>query len=304
MGASNNQENNSNTIMMSLMGMTINNTLNINKRSIEQISRISRIVCCPMKENSDNDGKQSLATYSKSKIRKLSPTSITSHNKHDHDHDHDRCFMTVLPRRRQPSPSGPDSSSTSTSSSTSMNEKIPIILNPCKYMMKSFQNKNIKTTRIDSFSIEQALYFEQYQESEIKTDILNALRTSNVDQLRSSFLLCQEDLTECNQFGENLLHLACRMGSCCSIDVILFLFHIAKVPLNVRDRFGRTPFHHACMSSHPNFDNLEFVIRHTPRMVLLFEDDNGKIPFELIPLRCYERWTQFLKSEKKEILFF
>ena len=78
------------------------------------------------------------------------------------------------------------------------------------------------------------------------------------------------------------------MGIC--REIIDFLIEDAQVKLNVRDKFGRTPLHNACMSSLPNFDNIEYVISREPRMIF-YEDDNGNIPFDLIPQRCYERWT-------------
>ena len=220
-------------------------------------------------------------------------------------------FIATLP---------PQGSSSPPEASTS----IPV-LSPCTYMTISLKNKKIKP-RIDSFSLEQALYFEPYQESEIRIDLLKALRGSNIEKLRSfqeensnakrgvdnddndsnnysddkprASRVNDEDrllqLQARNQFGENLVHIACRMGL--SWDVLKFLVKDAKVPLNVRDRFGRTPLHNACMSSLPNFDNIDYVIKYAPRLVL-FEDDDGKIPFELIPSRCFERWTRFL-SEK------
>ena len=238
------------------------------------------------------------------------------------------------------------------------------VLNPCTYMMKLLlqnsdgtnQRKTRPLRRIDSFSTEQALYFEPYQVSEIKIELLKALRASNLDRLRSLIdlkeeqhpttttttkmftmseeeeeevghdsthenlsaassaavsaeaaaasssssqqpLLQLQDLKARNQFGENLLHLACRMGI--SRDVLEFLVDgPAKVPLNVRDKFGRTPLHNSCLSTVPNFDNIRFVISKAPR-TLLFEDDNGKVPFELIPLQCFEQWTTFLVSEEE-----
>jgi len=235
------------------------------------------------------------------------------------------------------------------------------VLNPCRYMMKLLVQHSESTTtnerktkplrRIDSFSMEQALYFEPYQVSEIKIELLKALRASNLDQLRSLIQLKEEkhtattntnqmftmseheeeeeedvgqdstnmnlsssvsaaasaassqpllqlqDLKARNQFGETLLHLACRMGI--SRDILEFLVdEPAKVPLNVRDKFGRTPLHNSCLSTVPHFDNIHFVISKAPR-TLLFEDDNGKVPFELIPLQCYEQWTQFLLSEEE-----
>eukprot|EP00751_Fragilariopsis_kerguelensis_P014349 CAMPEP_0170775546 /NCGR_PEP_ID=MMETSP0733-20121128/10648_1 /TAXON_ID=186038 /ORGANISM="Fragilariopsis kerguelensis, Strain L26-C5" /LENGTH=274 /DNA_ID=CAMNT_0011118375 /DNA_START=62 /DNA_END=886 /DNA_ORIENTATION=- len=266
MSASNNNQEESNS--NSNTSMTIN-SLGINKRDIDQISRIVS------DESFTNDN---------SKRRKLSGDLADSHN-HPFHHHHVR-----VPQGRK-RPLSPRSS--------------PPVLKPCNYLMKLFHNKDLPTattTRIDSFSIEQAFYFEAYQEAEISTDILQALRSSNVEQLRSFLKDTKKNgLKECrNQFGENLLHLACRMGGISS-NVIAFLVQEAKVPLNVRDRFGRTPLHHACMSSHPNFDTIDFVIRHIPRMVLLFQDDTGNIPFDLIPSRCYDGWTRFL-SETKNIL--
>jgi len=247
---------------MSLTGMTMN-SLGINKRDVDQITRIV----------SDDS-----LTNDNSKRRKLSDDITESRN---HDFHHVR-----VPQGKK-RPLSPRSS--------------PPVIKPCNYLMTLFKNKGTTTTQIDSFSMEQALYFESYQESEIQTNILKALRSSNVVQLRSFLTDTDKNIKQCrNQFGENLLHLACRMGGI-STEVITFLIQEAKVPLNVRDRFGRTPLHHACMSSHPNFDTIDFVIRHVPRMVLLFEDDTGNIPFDLIPSRCYDGWTRFL-SETKNIL--
>merc|ERR1719162_1102147 len=281
--SNNNQKSNSNSnsnsnrsTTMSLTGMTLN-SLGLNKRDIDQISRIV----------SD----ESLSSNDNSKRRKLVSDDITASHNHQFHHHHVR----VPQGRQRKRPVSPGSS-------------LPV-LKPCNYLMTLFQNKDSENTtttttrRIDSFSLEQALYFEPYQEAEIPTDILQALRTSNVERLRACLKekKNQNGLKDCrNPFGENLLHLACRMGGIASA-VLVFLIQEAQVPLNVRDRFGRTPLHHACMSSHPNFDTIDLVMRHVPRRVLLFEDDMGKIPFDLIPSRCYAQWTRFL-SETKNIL--
>mmetsp|Transcript_45343 Transcript_45343/g.45901 ORF Transcript_45343/g.45901 Transcript_45343/m.45901 type:complete len:234 (+) Transcript_45343:2-703(+) len=128
-----------------------------------------------------------------------------------------------------------------------------------------------------------------------------------------------QELRACNRMGENLLHLACRMGI--SREIIQFLVEgdgdegcdgdangdgdgdesessgaTGMVPLNVRDKFGRTPLHNACMSAIPQFDNVDYVVEHAPKL-LVMEDDNGKIPFDLIPSRCFERWTRFLSEQ-------
>jgi len=165
-------------------------------------------------------------------------------------------------------------------------------------MTISLKNKKIKS-RVNSFSIEQALYFEPYEESSIDNELLIALRNCDLKEL-SSLLNKKDgnenayDLNARNQFGENLLHLACRMGL--ERDLIEFLVEDAIIQLNVRDRYGRSPLHNACMSSKPNFDNINYIMDKAPRLTV-FEDDNGKVPFDLIPQRCFEQWTRFL-SEK------
>lgn len=176
--------------------------------------------------------------------------------------------------------------------SASPESSVPV-LSPCTYMTISLRNKKIKS-RVDPFSFEQALYFEPYQEAEISIEILTALRGANLENLRSLHEGEKYDFEARNQFGENLVHLVCRMGL--NLDVLKFLVNDVKVPLNVRDHRGRTPLHNACMSALPNFDNIHFLMTTSPRLTV-FEDDKNKIPFELIPQRSFESWTRFL-SEK------
>jgi len=179
--------------------------------------------------------------------------------------------------------------------SVSSQSTIPV-LSPCTYLTVSLKNKKIKS-RIDSFSLEQALYFEPYEESEIDMDLLKAVREGDLEKLRSLMNGKQKDydLEARNQSGENLVHMACRVTGI-SVDVLKFLVDDAKVQLNVRDRFGRTPLHNACMSAIPNFNNIDYIMKKAPKLTV-FEDDKNKVPFDLIPQRCFERWTRFL-SEK------
>jgi hypothetical protein len=178
---------------------------------------------------------------------------------------------------------------------TSNQSSIPV-LSPGTYLTVSLKNKKIKS-RIDSFSLEQALYFEPYEESEIDMDLLKAIRGGDLEKLRSLMNDKEKDydLEARNQFGENLVHMACRVTGL-SVDVLKFLVDDAKIQLNVRDRFGRTPLHNACMSAIPNFNNIDYIMKKAPKLTV-FEDDKNKVPFDLIPQRCFERWTRFL-SEK------
>jgi Ankyrin repeats (3 copies) len=177
-----------------------------------------------------------------------------------------------------------------------------LIVSPSTYMTASLENKGVKS-RIDRFSLEQAMFFEPYQESHIRTHVLHVLRTNDLQRLQSLRGMDHDDENDPddegergfharNQLGENLVHIACRLGL--DTEMVRFLVQDGGVPLNVRDRFGRSPLHHACMSARgPNFDTVELLLTHSSKLVL-FEDDQGKTPFEYIPDQSFDRWTRFL----------
>jgi ankyrin repeat protein len=179
----------------------------------------------------------------------------------------------------------------STSSDLSLSSKeggSSIVLSPAVYLSMALHNKGIKS-RVDPISIEQPLYFGPYTEAHIPTEVLRAVRENNVDKLRT---FEQAILSTRNQFGESLIHIACRLGMS---EVLHYLVQEVKLPLNLRDRFGRTPLHNACWVLQPNFRNLYLLLDEAPELVL-FEDDKGMTPFDCISERNYEPWVLFLSE--------
>ena len=154
----------------------------------------------------------------------------------------------------------------------------------------TLKNRKLKE-RISPFSLEQAMFFEPYQEGDMELEFLRALRSNNLELLRGTAEAMELDIHFRNEFGENPAHLACRMGM--PTAILQYLVEEKKVPLNVRDRFGRSPLHNACMVAVPNFDNVEYLLEKSPRL-FLFEDDSGNTPFECIPKRSFDRWIRFL----------
>ena len=197
--------------------------------------------------------------------------------------------------------------------SAAINATFPVpVLSPATYLSMALQNQKHGTPgRIAAFSLEQALYFAPYTTGELSIELLRALRQSDLPQLRT--LLVQQDqdqqddpqenfnkktslFHQRNSFGENLLHLACRMGV--PQTMVQFLVEEAHVPLNVRDRWGRSPLHNACLTGRPNFNTLVYLLHHPVAVPQVrMEEDTGKLPFELIPARCYARWTRFLAEQ-------
>jgi ankyrin repeat protein len=165
-------------------------------------------------------------------------------------------------------------------------------MSPSTYLSLALQNRDIKQ-RIETFSLEQALYFEPYQEADMDIKLVQALRRNDLTQIQS----CDDDTLQesRNHFGENLVHLACRLNNV-SKAILTYLVKERNVSLNVRDRYGRSPLHNVCMLAVPDFEMVAFLLERAPRL-LLFEDDYGKTPFECIPSRCYDRWIRFLSEQ-------
>jgi ankyrin repeat protein len=163
------------------------------------------------------------------------------------------------------------------------------VMSPSMYLSIALKNKGIDS-RIGPLSLEQALYFEPYREAQISTEILKAVRQNDLPALRAFEV---DELSQRNQFGENLMHLVCRLG----LDLVEYLVSVAKLPLNVRDKYGRTPLHNACLAAKPNFGNVVLLLKHAPKLVV-FEDDKGNTPFEYIPARNYGNWSRFLSEER------
>lgn len=163
-------------------------------------------------------------------------------------------------------------------------------ISPSTYLTMTLKNHKL-TERIDPFSLEQAMYFEPYEESDIPLNLLQALRSNDLERLLMVIATEKYDLEVRNLFGENLAHLACRLGL--STKLLEYLVAVEKVPLNVRDKFGRSPLHNACMSPSPNFEHVAFLLEEAPKL-FLFEDDSGKTPLECIPTRIFDRWTRFM----------
>lgn len=129
-----------------------------------------------------------------------------------------------------------------------------------------------------------------------KNDVLTAVRTRDIDTLRS--LHQQGRPMKCsNRFGESLLHMACRRGM---LDVVKFLINEAQVPFAVRDDYGRSPLHDACWTPSPNFELVEFILRKCPDL-LYISDCRGHTPLSYVRREHWGQWKSFLSDNKSLI---
>jgi ankyrin repeat protein len=127
--------------------------------------------------------------------------------------------------------------------------------------------------------------------------VVSAIRTSNLDKLKELHQ-AGKTMNACNQFGESLIHMACRRGD---VGVVKFMLSCDDVKVNVRDDYGRTPLHDACWTSTPNFDVMELLLEVIDPELLLAEDVRGHTPFCYARREHWAEWVEFL-AKHKEIL--
>lgn len=142
--------------------------------------------------------------------------------------------------------------------------------------------------------------FQKPREEDIAAydlEAVRAIRAKDIDKLRELHTN-GKSLNACNQFGESLLHMACRRGD---TSIVKFMIEDAKARVDIRDDFGRNPFHDACWTSTPNYGVMDVLIDAAEPWMLLSEDVRGNTPFDYARREHYAKWVIYLEN-KKELL--
>ena len=164
-------------------------------------------------------------------------------------------------------------------------------VSPQEYMTSQLSKSGYQTS-INHFSLESAYYFMPYREGEISLEVLRAVKRQDLELLQQ--LYDKEENAEPPQgihhplktlrnfLGQSLLHISCRLGLQDSSD---FLMNQVQIPLNIRDKFGRTPLHYACGATMLDLDLIRSIVSQKPELIL-FEDNFGYQPFSYIQQSC------------------
>lgn len=127
---------------------------------------------------------------------------------------------------------------------------------------------------------------------------IRAVRTHNLPELRRLHSEEGKSLNSCNQFGESLIHMACRRGN---VDIVRFMVQEAKVRVDIRDDFGRNPLHDACWTTSPNFDVMDVLLEVAHPNLLIAKDVRGSSPFDYARREHFKNWGVYLESRKELI---
>lgn len=165
-------------------------------------------------------------------------------------------------------------------------------LSPADFVLSLCKENGFETSDTKSLT-----FLEPTQE------MINAYTLNTVQIVRSEDIDSLRELHEngeilqcCNQFGESLIHLACRRGRC---DIVRFLVREAHVSLLVKDDFGRTPLHDACWTTSPQFELVDFIIDEVPEF-LCVEDVRGHTPFHYVRKEDWNQWMEFLDQRRSK----
>jgi hypothetical protein len=221
---------------------------------------------------------------SKPRTLKQTPRSIQKTAKHSIQHK-----MTKLPC------SSCSSSSTGTSSTCSSSTGETLLQRPALLVQSLFQAVGASIQQ-PSGGISKPTDEDM---ASYDLQIVIAMRTQNLPELRRLHSEEGKSLNACNQFGESLIHMACRRGN---IDIVRFMVLEAKVRVDIRDDFGRNPLHDACWTTSPNFDVMDVLLQVAHPNLLIAEDVRGSSPFDYARREHFKKWRGYLESRKDLIL--
>ncbi|KAG7352319.1 ankyrin repeat domain protein [Nitzschia inconspicua] len=134
----------------------------------------------------------------------------------------------------------------------------------------------------------------QDQISAYTTDIVNAVRENDVCQLRMMYQADPRKVHCTNQFGESLLHRACRLGH---QEMAAFLMQDAKVIVRITDDCGRNPLHDTCWNPNPQLEICGWLMQQDPFLFLL-ADKRGFTPFDYARSQHWPTWKEFFHEHR------
>ena len=166
---------------------------------------------------------------------------------------------------------------------------------PQEYLLSTLQKKQGIDVKVCPFweSEVESLFVKPTSDdiASYGLDIVDAVRKQDMDTLRK--LYTERKLKNCsNQFGESVLHLACRKGL---LKVVQFLVQEVKAPVWVKDDFGRTVLHDACWACVPNFDLIDIILNNCPDL-LYISDARGHTPLSYTRREHWPLWMDYLKK--------
>lgn len=172
------------------------------------------------------------------------------------------------------------------------------IQDPQQTLMSLAKERGFTTESHSYQQVEEAFETMPKDLSAWNFEVLAAVRNGDVEQLRA-YHNEGRNLKCSNQFGETLMHLACRKTF---IPVVEFLVHEVGMPVNIHDDTGRTPLHDAFWTPEPNEELIDLMLSECPDM-LFVQDKRGHCPLQYSRKSHWDTWNNYLQKRMDRIQF-
>lgn len=187
------------------------------------------------------------------------------------------------------------SRSASSRSTSDMSDFTPLPGSPVTYLLQEFRKFSPDGTSPRTFpSLKMTGVFSEWTKEQMEAydkDAIAAIRNRNIELLRS-WHEGGRTLQAANNFGESLLHTACRRGF---LEVVKFLVDECGHDLWIRDDTGRTPLHDACWTTEPCPDLVDYIVSKECDMLLVC-DKRGHTPLDYARKDHWDFWIMYLKQ--------
>jgi len=194
-------------------------------------------------------------------------------------------------------PTSEDSSTTNLHAPQSVEEDVETnteeekTISPQEYFIKSIlKSRGYPGTTFSSLKCGYYNTPTVYQTASYGLALTKAIRSSDTYTVQS-LLDAGLHPNACNEFGESILHAACRRGDYAMIQVLIE----AHASVQVVDDFGRAPLHDAFWTASPNLNTIQLLMDQDPWLLCLM-DSRGSTPLEYVRKEHWNIWIDFLRD--------
>eukprot|EP01038_Epipyxis_sp_PR26KG_P013338 gene13338-17890_t len=129
----------------------------------------------------------------------------------------------------------------------------------------------------------------QKQMNDYNNQLVWAVRTSNLEQVKKLHSEHGMSMSACNKFSESIVHMACRRSN---FEIVEYLLQNGA-DISIVDDYGRNPLHDACWRTDPRFDIVSLLLDKDLN-ILRYVDRHGCIPLRYVKEEHWIQWCGFL----------
>lgn len=171
-------------------------------------------------------------------------------------------------------------------------------INPTDYARAAFRANGHDVDAIQERASQQFVAPTPEMMDAYQNDVVAAFRNNDMEAIQQLHAAGKLTVNACNQFGESVLHIACRRGNA---PLVRFLIETVGFDVRtIRDDYHRTVMHDACWTNEAASDVMDVLLEYAPEHALL-KDVRGFTPFDYVRTQDHGKWLRFLWERKGKL---